>query len=99
MASGNLSRAISPGEAILRLLEEYGWSQKDLADVLGIPAPKVNTLIKGKRQITLKIARELASVFGTEIGYWLNLDATYRSRDLFGGEPVDDGLARRAKLF
>jgi HTH-type transcriptional regulator/antitoxin HigA len=99
MASGNPPTATSPGEAILKYLEEYGWNQKDFADVLGIPAPKVNTLIKGKRQITLKVARELASVFGTEIGYWLNLDVTYRSNDLFGGNAVDEDLARRAKLF
>jgi HTH-type transcriptional regulator/antitoxin HigA len=99
MASGNQGRVISPGEAILKLLEEYGWNQNDLADVLGIPGSKVSTLITGKRKVTINVARQLASVFGTDIGYWLNLDLTYRSRDLFGDNTLDENLARRAKLF
>ena len=100
MAMGTAEQQpISPGEAIQSFLDRYGWTQKDLADVLGIPASKVSTLVKGKRQITIAVARQLASVFETDISYWLNLDVTYRSRDLFGGNSVDDNLARRSKLF
>lgn len=99
MASDSPEKVISPGEAIMKFLKEYGWNQKDLADVLGIPAPKVSTLITGKRRVTLDVARQLASVFSTDIGYWLNLDVAYRSHDLFGGSAVDETLARRSNLF
>lgn len=99
MASGTQDGTMSPGAAILKLLEEYGWSQKDLADVLQIPAPKVSTLITGKRRVTHDVARQLASVFGTDMGYWLNLDLAHRSHDLFGGNPLDETLTRRSRLF
>jgi HTH-type transcriptional regulator/antitoxin HigA len=99
MVSGNQNIVVSPGEAISKFLREYGWNQKDLADVLGIPAPNVSNLITGKRRVTLDVARQLASVFSTDIGYWLNLDVAYRSHDLFGGNPLDENLARRAELF
>ena len=90
---------MSPGQAILQYMKESGWSQKDLADVLGVQAPTVNNLIKGKRQITVEVARDLASVFGTDAEYWWNLGTAFRAFQLFGSSPVDENLARRAKLF
>ena len=70
--------AFAPGEFIQEELEERGWSQTELAEILGRPPAAVNQIIKGKRSITLSTAKELAAAFGTSPMLWLSLDAVYQ---------------------
>jgi HTH-type transcriptional regulator/antitoxin HigA len=56
----------------------------------------VSALVTGKRPISLEIARDLAAAFRTDLEYWLKLETDFR---LFAAGPVDDGIARRARLF
>ena len=58
--------AFAPGEFIQEELEERGWSQTELAEILGRPPAAVNQIIKGKRSITLSTAKELAAAFGDQ---------------------------------
>lgn len=46
-----------PGELIREELEARGWTQTDLAEILGRPLKLVNDIILGKRTITLKQPR------------------------------------------
>jgi len=48
-------------------MEERGLKQKDLAELLGTTTSRISEYIKGKREITLKIAKQLHSQ--------LNIDA------------------------
>jgi len=88
--------ATPPGEVLRKELEVRGWSQYDLADILGVNQSLVSAVITGKRPITLELARDLASAFGTEPAYWINLETSFR---LFTANPDDGSIARRAKLF
>lgn len=72
--------SIPPGEFIKEELEERGWSQDDLAKVLGLSLKSVNKIINGKQQITIDTARLLSDAFGQSPQYWLNLDTNYRLR-------------------
>ena len=68
-----------PGEFIRDELEARGWTQGDLAQIMGRPLRLVNELIAGKKQITPATARGLAQAFGDDDAlYWINLDSAYR---------------------
>jgi HTH-type transcriptional regulator / antitoxin HigA len=68
-----------PGEFIRDELDARGWTQGDLAQIMGRPLRLVNELIAGKKQITPETARGLAKAFGDDDAmYWMNLDSAYR---------------------
>lgn len=67
-----------PGEFIIEELEERGWNQVDLADILGKTPAMVNEIIKTKRRITPEVAEGLAAAFGTSAEYWTNLETAYQ---------------------
>lgn len=85
-----------PGEFVRDELEARGWSQADLAEILGRPPRLVNELIAGKRGITPETARGLAAAFGTEPQFWMNLESAYQ---LSRVRAESDVVERRARLF
>lgn len=86
-----------PGEFIREELEERGWTQADLAKIMGRPLPAVNSIILGKRSVTPDTAVELGSAFGTSAELWLNLESAFQLSkvNVEGQEPIRE----RAKLF
>jgi HTH-type transcriptional regulator/antitoxin HigA len=91
------AEVFSPGEFIREELDARGWKQADLAQIMGRPLQAVNELISGKKQITPETALGLAKAFGDDDAlYWMNLESAYR---LSKANPVDDAVARRAKLY
>jgi HTH-type transcriptional regulator/antitoxin HigA len=93
MPEGNIP---SPGQAIQKELDDRGWNQTDLAQILGVHQSVISGLITGKRPITLEIARDLAAAFRNDLEYWLKLETNFR---LFAVGPADEGITRRALLF
>ncbi len=67
-----------PGEFIREELEERGWTQADLAKIMGRTVAMVNEIITGKRGITHRTAVELGAAFGTGPELWINLQTAYR---------------------
>jgi HTH-type transcriptional regulator / antitoxin HigA len=86
-----------PGEFIREELEARGWTQGDLAQIMGRPLQFVNELVAGKKQITPETAVGLAEAFGDDDAlYWMNLDSVYRLAHV---KPADEAVSRRAKLY
>jgi len=86
----------SPGEFIRDEIGARGWTQEDLAVILGRPLKTVNHIISAKKQITPQTAQELAAAFGTSAALWMNLETAYR----LGLEKQEqDSVARRANLY
>ena len=88
-----------PGDFIADELEERGWSQADLAEILGKSETTVSLMVTGRRSITPGTAKDLSAAFGSSPQYWMNLQALY---DLWRTEEEDEGrgvLTRRAALF
>jgi HTH-type transcriptional regulator/antitoxin HigA len=85
-----------PGEFLREELEERGWMQTDLAEILGRPVRLVNEIIAGKRGITPETAKGLADALGSPPQYWLNLESAYQ---LWKVPEGDDTVARRARLY
>jgi HTH-type transcriptional regulator/antitoxin HigA len=97
MATRVPAEVYPPGEFINDELEARGWTQDDLAQIMGRPLRLVNELVGGKKQITPETARGLAKAFGDDDAlYWMNLDSAYR---LARTAPIDEAVARRAKLY
>jgi HTH-type transcriptional regulator/antitoxin HigA len=92
------ARVISPGHVISKELEARGWSQRDLAAILGRPYQAVNEIINGKKQITPDTARELAKAFDTSMDFWINLEANYRLF-LAREEEKENEIELRSRLY
>jgi len=85
-----------PGEILREELEARGWTQTDLAEILGRPPRLVNEIIAAKRAITPETAKGLGEAFGTGGQFWMNLESAWqlsRVRD------EDGDVSRRARLY
>ena len=58
-------------------METRGWTNEDLAQVLGLNLKTVNELLNNKQRITIDTAKVLGQVFEQSTRYWLNLDNNY----------------------
>jgi addiction module HigA family antidote len=72
------ARVTPPGRILIREIEARGWTQKDLAEIMGRPPQAINEIIKGTKQITPETAIELSAAFGTSAQFWTNLESNYR---------------------
>ncbi|MBK7877797.1 MAG: HigA family addiction module antidote protein [Planctomycetes bacterium] len=85
-----------PGDFIREELEARGWSQVDLAEILGRPPRLISELIAGKRSVTPETAKGLSLAFGTSPELWMNLESSYQLSKV---KPDGRSVARRAKLY
>lgn len=84
-----------PGTFIKMELESRGWSQRDLAFILGQTEQQLNPLLSGKRGITPDMARLLGDAFDTSPQFFLNLQARF---DLQNAKEPDPAVRTRAEL-
>jgi HTH-type transcriptional regulator / antitoxin HigA len=73
-----------------------GWTQADLAYVMGRKGSEISTLLNGRRQLSPELAQELAVVLGRSAGDWLGIDNAYR---LSQTDYVDQAVRLRSELF
>lgn len=66
-----------PGFYIKEELDERGWSQRDLAFILGVPEQAVNMIVSGKRGISPDMARALGDAFDVHPDLFANLQKNY----------------------
>ena len=85
-----------PGEILREEIEARGWTQTDLAEILGRPPRLVNEIIAGKRAISPETAQGLGDAFGTGAQFWMNLESAWQ---LSRVKEQDGDVARRAKLY
>ena len=96
MTERRAAEVFPPSEFIKEELDARNWSQAELAEIMGRSPKDVSDLISGKKAISVEIARDLGSAFGTGPRYWMNLDSIYRLHRL---DVSDDAVARRARLY
>lgn len=88
-----------PGEFLQEELEARGWSQVDLADILGKDAKSVNEVIQGRRRISPDMARLLGQALGTSAELWMNIESAYQLYEAERAHPMANDVARRAQLY
>ncbi len=84
-----------PGFFIREELEARGWTQRDLAFVLGITEQAVNVIISGKRGISPEMAKALGQAFGVNPDLFANLQKAY---DMSRAREPEPGVAQRARM-
>jgi HTH-type transcriptional regulator/antitoxin HigA len=88
------ARITSAGAILRRELAARGWTQRDLAEVMGRPQQAISEIVRGSKRITAETALELAAALGTSAVVWLRLDAGHRLR--LAEERPEMAAARRA---
>ena len=71
---------LHPGKVLGEELEAREILQRDFAKKVGLQAPHLSDLIRGKRHISARLALKLERELGIEAGSWLRLQMAY---DLF----------------
>jgi len=86
----------TPGEEIRKRLQDRGWTQADLAQIVDRPPQTINQIIQGKKSITPEMAAELAAAFGTAPEMWMQLESQFRlSLTQIDPHPIQ----KRARLY
>jgi addiction module HigA family antidote len=68
----------TPGEILLEeFLKPLDMTQVALAEKMGVPIQRVNTLINGKRAVSAETALLLAEVFDSTPEFWMNLQTSH----------------------
>lgn len=78
--------AIHPGEDIKEFAEFKGWSNRELAQRMGVHENTVSKLVKGEDRISTDLAKKLARVFNMKSSFFMNLQTLY-----------DESLPRQVK--
>ena len=86
-----------PGEFIREELEARGWTQLDLAEILGCSIRLVNQIVTGKCSVTPNTAMLLGEAFGTGAQFWLNLETSYQLH--LAKDKRKGTVAKRARLY
>ena len=67
-----------PGRVLeLEFLKPLQITAYALAKAIGVDAPRVYEIVRGRRAITADTALRLARYFGTSAEFWLNLQSHY----------------------
>lgn len=85
-----------PGDALRRAIEERGWTQEELALIVGRSRMTISDIIAGRSNITPGMAISLAAAFENDASEWLHLDAGFR---LSQAEDDSRQVKRRMRLF
>ena len=80
------------GEFIAKMTFWSGLSQKQLADGVGIAAPTMNDIIRGKRDVNVKVAKGLEKVFGIPAAVWMVYQSMEDIRELEGEDVTAKGF-------
>lgn len=73
-----MAETFAPGEFLREEIETRGWTQIELAEIIGRPTRLVNEIISGKRAITPETAIQLGDALGTGPELWMNLESQYQ---------------------
>ena len=77
----NGMRPIHPGEILLEeFLRPLDMSANALAQILGVPANRVSSIVAAERSVTADTALRLARAFDTSPELWMNLQQAYDLR-------------------
>lgn len=82
-----------PGTFIVEELDERGWTQVDLAYILGISAQQLSPILTGKQGISAEMAIALGEAFDVPGEFFANLQKQY---DLQRAKRPDSGVRTRA---
>ena len=93
MAIKQISSIDPPGTFIEEEMVERGWSQVDLAYILGMSPQHLSPILKGKRSITPDMAVSFGEAFDIPAEFFANLQKQY---ELSIAKTPDPGVRKRS---
>jgi HTH-type transcriptional regulator/antitoxin HigA len=91
------AEVFSPGDIIQDELNARGWTQADLATIMGRPLQTVNEIINARKRVTEATAKQLEAALEIDADFWLRTEALYRLHHT-DPESARARIARRASL-
>lgn len=67
-----------PGRFLREMMEQRGWTQEELAAIVGSTRQTIHLIVGGKSNISIEMAVALAAAFGNSPEEWLRWDSQYR---------------------
>jgi HTH-type transcriptional regulator/antitoxin HigA len=95
MATASATWIMHPGVYIKEEMDERGWSQRDLAFILGGSEQAINPILNGKRGISPEMAKALGLAFNVPAEFFANLQQAY---DLSQARMPDPSVALRRDM-
>ena len=92
MATAAATWTMHPGIYIKEEMDERGWSQRDLAFILGCSEQTINPVLNGKRAISPDMAKALGAAFDVPAEFFANLQQAF---DLAQARTPDPSVATR----
>jgi addiction module HigA family antidote len=78
---GDAFAPVTPGEMLRHeFLKEYGLSQNQLANAIGISPKHISEIVNNRRCIVTDTAVRFAGFFGNSPEFWTNLQTNYDLR-------------------
>lgn len=68
---------LSPDHVLRDYRDSYAWTQKEIAEAMGVTPKTLSLLMNGKARITVRLALGLEKVFNRPAHFWLNLQQNY----------------------
>ena len=89
---------IHPGKILQEeFLTPMGISQYRLAKDIGVPAMRINKIVRGDRGISADTALRLARYFGMSVEFWTGIQTHYEIEK--AKMTLDDRLEKEVKIF
>jgi len=95
MATASATWIMHPGVYIKEEMDVRGWSQRDLAFILGCSEQAINPILNGKRGISPEMAKALGLAFDVPAEFFANLQQAY---DLSQARMPDPSVALRRDM-
>ncbi len=87
-----------PGEILLEeFLKPMGISQYRLAKDIGVPAMRINKIVRGERGISADTALRLARYFGMSVEFWTGIQTHYDTE--MARTALADRLQKEVKIL
>lgn len=96
MKAKTAAEVFPPGDRLKEELDARGWTQGDLAEILGRPPRLVSEIISAKRSITAETAHGLGQALGTGPELWMTLESQYQ---LARTSPKESAVGRRTQIY
>lgn len=95
MTSAGATWIMHPGHYVKEEMDERGWSQRDLAFILGCSEQAINPILNGKRSISPEMAKAFGLAFDVAPEFFANLQQAY---DLSQARMPDPSVAARRDM-
>ena len=89
---------VHPGEVLLEdFMKPNGLTAYRVAKDIGVPALRINQIVKGERGISADTALRLARYFGTSAAVWVRIQARYELE--MAQNELEGRIGKEVKVF